>query len=1426
LSVLGADGAATSETVGGLRLLSGATTVQVGAGSGGTASVNFEDDVNDNPLSRAPGSLLNVVALNLGTTNTLYFVDTGPPRLFPVKTGVQAGWWTVNGTDFAKYSPQTGLQPLSGSDYTGSFTAGADVRLTSSAAVPGTGITVDSLNLAAGASSLAVTTAAPATLTVSQGGVLKSGSATASISGGTLASATAEINFYASGGDLTVSSQIGTSLILTKGGPGAVALTDAAPYTGGTFIWGGTLRANSSNLSGAVTDGAALVFDQSTLANIPPTGVAVGTFTGSVTGSGTIEVLGTGAAPVTRVLQLASGSTLADTGAVTIDAGAELALPATVATNVLSPNAAVVVNGALDLGGSAQTFASLSGSGAVYSSTVGSATTLTVSGGTFSGTFQGLPGTAAGSVALALTPNGTLSLAAGASVSTPAITISGGTVTIAAGSALIANALTLASGNVVSAGIVSVTGTELIGTSGSATFSQIAGTHAVSEELNLGDDTSGSASYSLDNGATLSVGGTLTIGRNDAGAFSQTGGTVNANAIILAGEGAFSAIPPAANGTYILGGGTLNVAQGVYFDRGTFTQTGGNSSLGSLQMGAGGGANFSLLGGTVSATSEQLCVYAGTGQFTQTGGTNNVAGLLSVGLDPLGSGENAVSNYNLSGTGVLRVIEEDVEPNGSLNQTGGTHVVTGELGIGSEYLPGISGVERGSFTISGGTLSATEIANEGLFTVTNVAVHVPLFTESGSTKFGGALIVGGGGTLSTDNLQLEYACSVEVQPGGVLNVAAGNLSAYSGTILLDPDAASPGRLILTGPLLCTGSSATATIASGTAATGQMPGLVDLGGSTVTFTVSRGTAAADLAISAPLTDGGIAKQGNGVLLLSSPASNFTGGLAVYNGTVVLSGPSSFTGGIVVSSASGSFGTLEVDADAELSPANTLTLAGGTLSVTDSFSTSHPIILGYATVGDGTIAVTSGSVFAVNGVLSGKTGLAAAGPGTLELNSAAQYLGQTHVTGGTLLLGPNGALSTSYLVNLDSGTTLDLGSHDRTIQALTGAGAVSLGTGTLTIADPGSANATQFSGTITGTGGVTRSGPGSLTLSGNNSFAGGLTATGGATVYMAGPASFKGGVSASAGGTVVTPSDAALGDPSNAVALSGGTLQASATFTTSRAIAVSGSGNTINIPAASSLIASGLLSGSGNLVVGGGGALRLTAGNALAGSLALTGGTLALGGAGTLTSVPSFSLSSGSTLQLDDSTASGGNTSGSRLGNSATITSGGGQIQLFGADGTSSSESLGHFTLSGGQTVVSLTDGAGPGSAAMLIFAGLSQSRRGTGILFETGDGTTLGAADQVFLGSYPVGPMPAWASVLSGGVPVSAAYDPTLGVIPASEYDSESPGLISPGGNTYKAIAEPRAAGLLAIGFGGLLLRRRRSTTKGLNGDWSPTKCAR
>ena len=74
---------------------------------------------------------------------------------------------------------------------------------------------------------------------------------------------------------------------------------------------------------------------------------------------------------------------------------------------------------------------------------------------------------------------------------------------------------------------------------------------------------------------------------------------------------------------------------------------------------------------------------------------------------------------------------------------------------------------------------------------------------------------------------------------------------------------------------------------------------------------------------------------------------------------------------------------------------------------------------------------------------------------------------------------------------SGALLDLNSFAETAGSIAGAGNITLGTATLTA---GGTNAsTTFSGVISGTGGFTKAGTGTTTLSGVNTYTGMTTIT---------------------------------------------------------------------------------------------------------------------------------------------------------------------------------------------------------------------------------------------------------------------------------------------------------------------------------------------
>ena len=182
----------------------------------------------------------------------------------------------------------------------------------------------------------------------------------------------------------------------------------------------------------------------------------------------------------------------------------------------------------------------------------------------------------------------------------------------------------------------------------------------------------------------------------------------------------------------------------------------------------------------------------------------------------------------------------------------------------------------------------------------------------------------------------------------------------------------------------------------------------------------------------------------------------------------------------------------------------TLNSGTTTV--STGTSFGTNLYVASTGTATLEVIAGG-YATNtigylGFNAGSAGTATVSSGTWansgNLTVGRSGTGTLTMTGG--LVSVSGTLSqgTHGTINLSSGGTLQIGTG--------GAGGV-LGVSTLT--NNGTlifkrADASTYSGIISGTGAVTKQGGGTLTLSGNNSYTGGTTISAG-TVALSGTGS---------------------------------------------------------------------------------------------------------------------------------------------------------------------------------------------------------------------------------------------------------------------------------------------------------------------------------
>jgi outer membrane autotransporter protein len=396
-----------------------------------------------------------------------------------------------------------------------------------------------------------------------------------------------------------------------------------------------------------------------------------------------------------------------------------------------------------------------------------------------------------------------------------------------------------------------------------------------------------------------------------------------------------------------------------------------------------------------------------------------------------------------------------------------------------------------------------------------------------------------------------------------------------------------GILILAGPLSVDGN----TIAGGTGAGGSNgsafgSGIFLQGNGTITF---QPGAAQSQTVADVIAD----QTGSGGSGANAGSWNLTKNGA---GTLTLSGTNAYSGGTTINA-----GTLAVSTDANLGTASGgLAFGGGTLQFLAGFTTNRGVTLN-----------TGGGVFDTNsnnatlaGAIGGSGSLTKIGSGTLTLSGASTYSGATIVNGGILQSGASNAFSQISAFAIASGSSLDLNNFNQVIGSLSGAGNVTLGSATLATGNDGTS--TAFSGIISGSGGLTKIGAGTLTLSGTNTYSGGTAIN---------------------GGTLSVSTDANLGTASGGLTISGSTLQFLAGFTTNRAVALNSGGGVFDTNSNNATLA-GVIGGSGSLAKISGGTLTLAGANAYTGTTTVNAGTLSV--TGDITSSSGVTVNSGGTL----------------------------------------------------------------------------------------------------------------------------------------------------------------------------------------------------
>jgi autotransporter-associated beta strand protein len=912
---------------------------------------------------------------------------------------------------------------------------------------------------------------------------------------------------------------------LTKVGTGRLTLGGANDYSGGTFINGGVVSVSANTNLGAstsaVTFGGGTLelgasFNTSRAVSLGASGGKIdtngfnGTWSGAFTGTGSLTKTGTGVLTLTSNGNAFSGGTTISAGTLQIGSGGS---SGTLTGNVTN-NATLTFNrsGTLAYGGV------ISGSGNLIKSGTGTVTftgNSNYSGGTTinGGTLQIGNGGTSGSIAGNVANNGTLAFnrsdsftfggaisgnggvtKAGAGVLTyTGVNTYAGTTTINAGTLQVGDGGTSGSiaGNVVNngalafnrsdgvtyGGVISGAGGVTKLGSGTLTYtganSYTGGTTINGGTLQIGNGgTSGSLTGSVSNG------GTLAFNRSDStsfdGVISGTGAVtkLGAGTLTFTGANAYSGNTTISGGTLQIGnGGTSGSISGNVANNGalTFNRSDDTAFTGAV---SGSGSVNKLGGGVLSLTGTNsytggTTISSGTLQIGSGGTSGSITGdVVNQGALVFNRSDSSTFDGSISGTGnVTKLGTGTLVYAGSNTYTGTTTVSAGTLQIGNG---GTTGAIAGG-VINNGTLAfkragtfdfSGDISGTGSVTQTGSGV----LTLTGTNTYTGGTALNAGRLRVLNDSNLGAASGGLTFGGGTLEVT-GNTTINRSVTLATSGTIDTGNFSTTVASVIAGSGALVKEGTGTL---TLTGANSYSGNTtiVTGTLQVGNGGITGAINGNVTNSGELRFNRADTF--DFGGNISGsGFVTQAGSNVLTltGTNTYTGGTAING-----GTLRVLADNNLGAASGgLSFAGGTLQLMGTTTLLRNVTLN---TGGGSID-TNGFNVTLDSAASGTGGLTKVGAGTLTLAANNIYSGGTTVSSGTLQVG-NGGTSGSIVGNVANSGTLAFNRSDNS----------------------------SYTGVISGSGAVTKSGGGTLSLQGVNTFTGQTSVNGGTLELSAG------------------------------------------------------------------------------------------------------------------------------------------------------------------------------------------------------------------------------------------------------------------------------------------------------------------------------------
>jgi fibronectin-binding autotransporter adhesin len=435
------------------------------------------------------------------------------------------------------------------------------------------------------------------------------------------------------------------------------------------------------------------------------------------------------------------------------------------------------------------------------------------------------------------------------------------------------------------------------------------------------------------------------------------------------------------------------------------------------------------------------------------------------------------------GTGITGTISSFVSGTRGLALSGGGALT---LAAGNNALTGTATITTSTLTLLTGTsLGTAAVVNNGVLNLSSTSTPGTVTYTMGAMTGSGTINISnlGVGTASTQFTSGIFAGYTGVTNIGVGTGAGGGKVAMSG----NDNAAATINVLTNATLYTTSGTHAASLFLNGGDTGESLGQLRLEGAIWSGTITLSGSIAGAGDAYVGANGGTGTV-TGLITEATAGRIFS---KVGGGTIVLTNTgNSYTGGTQI-----------VSGPLQIASLNVLGATTGTVSFTGNGS----LITGTNTSASGTFVYplaalstsgtlnTNGNSVAFSGLISGTGNLIKAGSGTATITGSNSLTGTTTAGAGVLELANVDALRTSIL-NLTTGSVALAvpGTNTYSLGGLSGTAGFDPGANSLAL--QGARNST-YSGTLAGSGGLTKVGSGTQTLSGTNTYTGPTTITGG-------------------------------------------------------------------------------------------------------------------------------------------------------------------------------------------------------------------------------------------------------------------------------------------------------------------------------------------